>query len=99
MKLPPATPRDQAYAAAGRYILLHRCDVLVALWDGQGARGPGGTSDVAAQARQRDLPLAWFHAENRRPGKQRPTALGEEQGKANFERFPDQESLRGEERG
>lgn len=94
--LPPAPTREEAYAAAGQYVLDH-CDVLVAIWDGQSARGPGGTGDIVAQARQRDLPLAWIRAGNRKLGTQGPTTLGEEQGKVTFECFPDQGSRQPEE--
>ena len=84
--LPPAPTRDQAYAAVGRYVLDH-CDVLIAIWDGRSAHGQGGTGEIVAEARRRDLPLAWVHAGNRIPGTDQPTTLGEEQGKVSSERF------------
>ena len=90
--LRPAPTRDQAYAAAGRYVLDH-CDVLVAIWDGQRAQGPGGTGDIGVEARRRGLPLALSHAGNRNLGTHEPTTLGGEQGKVTFEGFPDQPSL------
>ena len=37
--------RTDRYARAGAYIVEH-CDVLVALWDGQPARGVGGTGQL-----------------------------------------------------
>jgi hypothetical protein len=83
------TTRDEAYAAAGLYVLDH-CDVLVAVWDGQVPRGRGGTGNIVAQARQRGLPLAWIHAGNRDADTLEPTTLGEEQGTVTFERFPAQ---------
>ena len=87
--MPPAPTRDEAYAAAGSYALDH-CDVLVAIWDGQAPRGPGGTGDIVAQARRRGLPLAWIHAGNRNADTLEPATLGEEQGTVTFERFPTQ---------
>ena len=42
--------REGAYARAGTAVL-EQCDVLLALWDGQGARGRGGTAEVVAEAR------------------------------------------------
>lgn len=90
--LPLAPTRDQAYEAVGRYVL-DRCDVVIAIWDGQSAQGRGGTGDIVAQVRQRGLPLTWVHAGNRRPGTEEPITLGKEQGKVSFERFPDQTSL------
>lgn len=85
--LPLAQTRGQAYAALGRYVL-DRCDVLIAIWDGQDAQGIGGSGDIVAQARRRGLPLAWIHADNRMPGTQEPTTLVSEQGKVVLERFP-----------
>ena len=68
--------------------MLARADVLVAIWDGQGAQGLGGTGGIVAEARERGLPLAWVHAGNRRPGTAEATSLGDEQGEVTFERFP-----------
>jgi hypothetical protein len=82
--LPPAPTRNAAYEAAGHYMLEH-CEVLLAIWDGQQAQGQGGTGGIVAQARQRRLPLAWVHAGNRKPGTQKPTSLGAEQGLVMFE--------------
>jgi hypothetical protein len=44
-------PGEAAYNAAGRWIV-ENCDELVAIWDGQPARGLGGTGDVVAYARE-----------------------------------------------
>lgn len=85
-ELPPAPTRDEAYDRVGSYIL-DNCDVLIAVWDGEGAQGEGGTGDIVARARRRGLPLAWIHAGNRRPGTTEATSLGPEQGKVTFEHF------------
>jgi len=45
-----------AHMAAGR-LVVHRSDVLVAVWDGRPARGLGGTGDVVAFARERGVPV------------------------------------------
>ncbi len=45
-----------AYALAGRATVAH-CDILVALWDGLPARGPGGTAEVVEHALRRGLPV------------------------------------------
>lgn len=84
VELPSAPTRNGAYEAAGNYVLDH-CEVLIAIWDGQGAQGQGGTGAIVARARQRGLPIAWVHAGNREPGTQEPTSLGAEQGKVTFE--------------
>jgi hypothetical protein len=38
--------------------MLDRADRLFAVWDGQPARGYGGTADVVAEARSRGLPVS-----------------------------------------
>jgi hypothetical protein len=45
-------PGENAYLAAGR-LIVDRCDVLVAVWDGQQAAGVGGTGDIVSYARSR----------------------------------------------
>jgi hypothetical protein len=47
---------DDAYMAAGR-VMVHRSDLVVAVWDGCEARGLGGTGDVVAYARERGVPV------------------------------------------
>ncbi|MFI6921674.1 hypothetical protein ACIBIZ_17125 [Nonomuraea spiralis] len=37
--------------------MLEDADVLFAVWDGQPARGYGGTADVVAEARRREVPV------------------------------------------
>lgn len=53
-----------AYAAVGAYVVDH-ADVLLALWDGEPARGRGGTGEVVALARARGVPVR--HVDLRRP--------------------------------
>lgn len=47
---------EPAYLAAGQWIVEH-CDVLITLWDGEPARGSGGTADIVAHARQLGVPV------------------------------------------
>ncbi|MFD4600918.1 hypothetical protein ACFWPQ_23190 [Streptomyces sp. NPDC058464] len=54
--LPRQPTHEQAYFAAGRWVVDH-CDHLIAVWDGRPARGPGGTGDVVAYARRRGVPV------------------------------------------
>lgn len=53
-------PDEPAYYAAGRFVVEH-CDLLVAVWDGQLARGLGGTADAVAHARElgREVLITW----------------------------------------
>lgn len=58
--LPFPEPSEEAFYAAGRRVV-DLCQQLVAVWDGQPARGLGGTADVVAYARQlgRDVRVIW----------------------------------------
>jgi hypothetical protein len=47
---------DAAYGAAGRAVIAG-ADLLVAVWDGQAAKGPGGTAETVAEAIGRGLPV------------------------------------------
>jgi hypothetical protein len=47
---------EEAHLAGGQAVV-DRADLLVAVWDGQPARGHGGTADVVAHARTRGIPI------------------------------------------
>jgi hypothetical protein len=87
LELPPQSSRTAAYEAAGRYILGH-IQVLVTVWDGQPARGPGGTGQMVAEAREMGLPLAWVPAGDRDPACPAPTRRGTFNRQVRYERFP-----------
>lgn len=59
-RLPFDEPTEAAFYAAGRRVV-DLCDQLLAVWDGQPARGFGGTADVVAYAHQRgcDVRIIW----------------------------------------
>ena len=48
---PKRVDPDRAYQALGVY-LVDEMDVLIAIWNGQPARGPGGTGEVVESFRQ-----------------------------------------------
>jgi hypothetical protein len=50
------TADEEAFDAAGRWVVEH-CQTLIAVWDGQPARGKGGTADAVAYAKQLGLPI------------------------------------------
>lgn len=50
-RLPYRSPSEVAYDAAGYYIV-ESVDLMVAVWDGEPARGQGGTADAVAHARE-----------------------------------------------
>lgn len=47
---------EEAHMAAGR-VVVDRSVRLLAVWDGQPARGHGGTADVVAYAQERGVPV------------------------------------------
>jgi hypothetical protein len=60
-------PSEQAYWAAGKAVV-DGCDLLVAIWDGEPARGLGGTGDVVAYATDlgKDVRVIWPGGTGRR---------------------------------
>ncbi|MEO9255042.1 MAG: hypothetical protein ABI305_05850 [Tepidiformaceae bacterium] len=44
------------YEALGE-VLVRQCDLLLAVWDGERGRGPGGTANIIRDARARGLPV------------------------------------------
>lgn len=53
-------PEDGYDAVARRLIV--SSDMLIAVWDGEGSRGKGGTVDVIEQAHAKGIPVIWVHA-------------------------------------
>jgi hypothetical protein len=53
-RLPFVESTSESHMAAGRR-MLDDADELLAVWDGQAARGYGGTADVVAEARSRGM--------------------------------------------
>lgn len=84
--VPPQPTREAAYEAAGLAVL-ERSDILLAVWDGDEARGRGGTGAIVAEARRRRMPIAWVHAGNRSDAGDRPTSIGPDQGAVTYERL------------
>jgi hypothetical protein len=59
-RLPYVESTEEAHMAGGRAVV-DACEVLVAVWDGEPARGHGGTADVVAYARHvgRAVEIIW----------------------------------------
>lgn len=59
-ELPHTESTEQAHMDASR-CMLERADALLAVWDGEPARGHGGTADVASLARELglDVTVIW----------------------------------------
>ncbi|MFF3253933.1 hypothetical protein ACFYWP_23680 [Actinacidiphila glaucinigra] len=50
-RMPYSIPSEEAYDAAGKWVA-NCCEVLIAVWDGEPARGFGGTADAVSHARK-----------------------------------------------
>jgi hypothetical protein len=48
--------RRDAYKQVGEYVVDH-CDLLIAVWDGEPARGQGGTAEVVKYAEEQNRPV------------------------------------------
>jgi hypothetical protein len=55
----------QSYVEVGRRVVWNS-DLLIAIWDGHAAAGPGGTAEIVRLAREHDIPVVHFHTQ--RPG-------------------------------
>lgn len=64
--LPPTATRDEGYERVGRWIVDHS-DAIIALWDGLPSRGRGGTAEIVAYARERDVPVYWIRTNDGSP--------------------------------
>ncbi|MGZ6346531.1 MAG: hypothetical protein ACXWNC_03030 [Anaerolineales bacterium] len=87
IELPFKNNRDEAYLAAGKYII-ENSDVLLAIWDGKSSRDRAGTGPIVALARDRSLPLIWIHASNHRSAPSFPVPHEAVQGSITYENFP-----------
>ena len=87
IELPRIINREESYRNVGKYLVAH-CEVLIAIWDGQPARGPGGTAEVVALARDRNLPVAWIYSGQ--CVNEKVVTADAKHGDVYFERFPDQ---------
>ncbi len=54
-----ADQRPRAYEAAG-FVMLANIDLLIAIWDGEGAAGVGGTAQIVSRAIADGIPVVWL---------------------------------------
>lgn len=59
-ELPFPQPSEEAYDAAGKWIADH-AETVIAIWDGQEARGLGGTGDAVRHAQElgKEIQIIW----------------------------------------
>lgn len=55
-----------AYVEAGRAVIAH-ADLIIAVWDGEAARGRGGTAEIVEHALRRGLPVVHVPLQPERP--------------------------------
>jgi hypothetical protein len=55
----PTASRVEGYERAGR-LIVDSCDALFAMWDGEPARGRGGTAEIVEYARVAGVPVFWI---------------------------------------
>jgi hypothetical protein len=59
---PPTESREHAYELAGQAVV-DRSDVVVIVWNGQPARGRGGTAEIYEYAQKRNKALYWIRTD------------------------------------
>lgn len=60
-------PSSEAFMEAGKRVV-DRCDVLLAVWDGEDSAGYGGTADVVSYAKRRKTPVYQLEPGRKRAG-------------------------------
>ncbi|MCL4693437.1 MAG: hypothetical protein KJ060_13125 [Candidatus Hydrogenedentes bacterium] len=55
--------RNRLYREAGEAVV-HGCDILIAIWDGEPAKGEGGTGDIVQHALEHGRLTLWIDAKN-----------------------------------
>src|SRR4051812_42196102 len=53
--------QDRSYEAVG-HLVVRNCDLLIAVWDGTPAKGPGGTADIVRFSARIGPPVWWIDA-------------------------------------
>ena len=53
--------RSDTYYRAGQFVVQNN-DVLIAIWDGEPAEGPGGTAEIIAYAREKGRYIFWINS-------------------------------------
>ena len=79
VRLPDCQSHEEGYQQGKQYIA-DRCDVLIAVWDGESTQVTDGTSAIVERVLGQGKPVVIITAGNRKPGTQEPTSLGKEQG-------------------
>ncbi|EKD69623.1 MAG: hypothetical protein ACD_47C00058G0002 [uncultured bacterium] len=84
--MPPASTRNEAYQNAGYYIAEHS-DVIIAVWDGKGAQGQGGTAEIVYRAIELNKPVCHIWAGNHKKDEKKRTSAGDKHGRMRHTNF------------
>jgi len=57
---------SESYQEVGRFVV-RNCDLLIAIWDGERERGPGGSAEIIRFAARTGLPVWWIDANGANP--------------------------------
>ena len=66
-QLPETNPGKDAYLQLGHF-LAQEVDLLIVIWNGEEAYGPGGTGDVVRETLNLGKPVCWIYANNLKRG-------------------------------
>lgn len=85
----PTRLRDEAYRRAGLFTV-QQSDVFIAVWDGQPARGAGGTAELVGFALEQGRALSHIWAGNHSSCNATHTDVGPKHGQVRYRDFPGQ---------
>ena len=57
---------NSAYEQVGHYVV-DNCDVLISIWNGNPAKGQGGTAEIVEYARRNEKHIFWINAHESSP--------------------------------
>jgi hypothetical protein len=87
IEMKPSATRDEAYQNAGYFIATHS-DMMIAVWDGEGAQGQGGTAEIVYKAVELGKPVYHIWAGNYKKDAKKRTDVGIKHGQARHINFP-----------
>ena len=67
LQLPKVCPEQNVYVELGHF-LAKEVDLMIAVWNGEEAFGPGGTGDVIRETLALGKPVCWIYANNLKRG-------------------------------
>jgi hypothetical protein len=87
IEMPGCPNREDAYDWTGHFIV-DKCDVLIAVWDGEESNGKGGTADIVKAALDIGKPVFHVWAENCKQQEKESSTLSDKYGIVRWANFP-----------